>query len=734
MRAWLLWVRAGGKYNPPILLRMDGRHDSKSVFVGAWNLSRWPPMPFCVGYISHLYASDSAGSTASYWGESMRKLLKRTAGCVLCLLTCSAFGETVSFADLARHMQYSQVKISDDGHYLAATSVVNGKPLLALINLATLKGAVIQPREGNQVADFWWANDHRVIYTEGTKVSGFDRPFSTGEIFGVNADGTGAGLLFGYRAGSGDRSATHIQHRESERASGKLIATLRDDENHVLIGVEPWDTGADGAFTDVYKMDVRDGNKYKVTTSPVRNGSFVVDHHGVVRFAMGVDSHDYPQVFYREGDSKPWTLLFQGDSDHNTPYPMAFARDDSHVYMSCPQADKVSALCPWDVATQTVQATVWSSADAEMTGLVHSLDREDVVGVYSMPTTPTAEAIVAGADTIKAIGALSRALPGESVRIVSSTRDGSKAVALASSDMDPGTFYLWDVASGKAAPLLQRASWIKPSEMAAMQPVEFKARDGLKLHGYLSMPPGKEQAKHLPLVVYVHGGPFGIRDEWRYDPMVQMLATRGYAVLQVNYRGSGGYGDDFLHAGYRQWGSKMQDDVTDATHWAVDQGIASRGHICIFGGSYGGYAALEGAVKEPDLYRCSIGYVGVYDLSMMYTDGDISDRTSGKSYLHTTLGTDPAELAAHSPVNQLDKLKANVMLIVGGEDVRVPPKQGQNLHFALQSRGIAHEWLYKAGEGHGFYDEANNVELFQRVTQFLDRNIGQSAGGGAGSP
>ncbi|WP_430388483.1 alpha/beta hydrolase family protein [Dyella sp. 20L07] len=661
----------------------------------------------------------------------------RAAACALCVLAspflaATAWAASVSHADLARHMQYGEVKISPDGRYLAATTVVKGKPMLALIDLKTEKGAMITPREGNQVADFWWANNHRVLYTEGTKVSGWDRPFSTGEIFGVNGDGSGADLLFGYRAG-GTSGASHIQHRESERASATFITALRNDENHVLIGVDSWDSGADGAFTVAYLMDVRDGTKHPVATAPVRNAIFVVDNHGVIRFAMGMDSHAYPQVFYREGDGKSWNLLFQGDAEHAISWPLTFSRDDSKVYMTCHVPGKTGGLCPWDVTKQAMEAPVWSSATVGMTGLVGSLDDLDVVGVYSMPGTPTAEAIVSGSDTMKAIAALSQGLPGESVRIVSSTWDGSKAIALASSDMDPGTFYLWDTATGKAKLLLQRAGWIKPNQMAAMQPVEFKARDGLTVHGYLSMPPGREQAKHLPLVMYIHGGPFGIRDDWQFDPYVQMLATHGYAVLQVNYRGSGGYGLAFERAGYRQWGGTMQDDVTDATHWAIDQGITTPGHVCIFGGSYGGYAALEGVVKEPDLYRCAIGYVGVYDLSKMYTDGDISDRTMGRNFLHMTLGTDPSELAARSPINQLDRLKAQVMLIVGGQDQRVPPLHGQNLHAALEKRGIAHEWLYKSNEGHGFYDEANTTELFDRVTQFLDRNIGESTGPATGS-
>lgn len=668
----------------------------------------------------------------------MRKLFGRAAGCVLGLLTCSVFAGGVPFADLARHAQYSQVKISGDGRYLAATAVVDNKPLLALVDLTTQKGVMIHPRQGNRVKDFWWANDHRVIYSEATQVSGYEIPMDFGEIFGVNADGSGAEILFGYRAGGESRSATHIQRAESDRGWGEMVTPLRDDENHVLIAVTPPDSGAAGAFKDIYKMDVRDGTKYKVTTVPVRTArgqtSFITDHKGQLRFAMGVDEHDYEQVFYRESDGKPWTLLVQGDSTGVRLRPVAFNRDDSQVYMKCATQGKVAALCPWDVAKQSMQAPVWSSASTDLTGLVHSLDGQDIVGVYSMPATPTVEAISPDADAIKAISALSHALPGESVRIVSSTRDGSKAVALASSDMDPGTFYLWDAATGKATVLLQRMSWIKPSQMAAKQPIEFNARDGLTLHGYLSTPPGMEQAKHMPLVVYVHGGPFGVRDEWEFDPDVQMLATHGYAVLQVNYRGSSGYGRPFELAGHRQWGEKMQDDITDATHWAIDQGIAIPGRICIFGGSYGGYAALEGAVKEPDLYRCAIGHSGIYDLPKWFTESDISDRSAGKSYLRNEIGSDPAELAAHSPINQLDKLKASVMLIAGGEDRRVPPEQAQSLHAALQSRGIAHEWLYKSNEMHGFVNEDNNTDMFERVTQFLDRNIGQGAGSAAGSP
>lgn len=200
----------------------------------------------------------------------------------------------------------------------------------------------------------------------------------------------------------------------------------------------------------------------------------------------------------------------------------------------------------------------------------------------------------------------------------------------------------------------------------------------------------------------------------------------------MNYRGSAGYGYAFEKAGYREWGGKMQDDVTDATRWAISQGIADPQRICIYGGSYGGYAALEGAVKEPDLYKCAIGYVGVYDLRLMYSGAsDAMQNIYGRDYLKRVLGTDETVLAQYSPIFQLNRLKAKVMLIVGGRDTRVPEVQGKNLHMALLERHVPHEWLYKPDEWHGFYDESNIAELFQKVDAFLDSTIGSGASGSA---
>ena len=262
--------------------------------------------------------------------------------------------------------------------------------------------------------------------------------------------------------------------------------------------------------------------------------------------------------------------------------------------------------------------------------------------------------------------------------------------------------------------------------MAEMRPVTLKARDGLPLHGYLTVPKGSD-GKGLPLVVMPHGGPYGIADVWGFDAQVQMLAAAGYGVLQVNFRGSAFRGRDFAAAGARQWGRAMQDDITDATRWAVQQGIADAERICIFGGSYGGYAALMGVAREPTLYQCAVGYIGVYDLPLMYGQGDVRDERTGMAFLRDWVGARDG-LASVSPVHLADRIQVPVFLAAGGEDERAPIEHSRRMERALRQAGVPVETLYYDTEGHGFYVDAHRVEFNERLLAFLSRHIGAGAG------
>ena len=638
------------------------------------------------------------------------------AALAMLLIHGAVCAQTVSYADLAKHLEHGTVKVSPDGAYVATTNVVKGQAVLALIRVADKMESTVRPRDGNDVVNYWWASSGRVLYTVGIHDSQFDMPYSLGELFAVDADGGNPKMLYGYRMAN---------TAAPERGWASYIGGIANDAEHVLVGVTPWEKQYPHNLLPVaYRMDVRTGRKVAVTVAPVEDATFVADHQGRIRFAYAEDADEQMRVYMLQDDRKSWRFLPRISAQRAVP--LVFNADDRVAYFDCPQPSGASAICTWDPATHGL-TPIWSNSKVQADGMLQGLARDSIIGISYVDGRPAVALLDNQSPDAKALLLLMNQFPGQTVRFVSGTQNGHLSVVLVEADTDPGTFYLFEPSAHKLTLLLSHAPWINPGKMASKRPFELTARDGLKLQGYMSFPPGHERDKNLPLVVLVHGGPYGASDDWDYDPLVQALATRGYLVLQVNFRGSGGRGRAFEHAGWLEWGGKMQGDVTDATRWAVTQGVADPQRICILGASYGGYAALEGAVKEPDLYKCAIGYAGVYDLQLMFKRGDIPQSKAGKNYLKNVLGTDMNLLAQRSPVNQLDSLNAKVMLVVGGADTRVPPVHSLELRKALRKHHMDPVWLFKPQERHGFRAEADNVELYTKLVQFIAANIGPGA-------
>lgn len=640
----------------------------------------------------------------------------------------------IPLENFAKHAQYNEVKISPSGEYLAVTAVVGDRTVLGLIRLADMQGKNLNAREGSQISEFYWASLDRVIYTIGERVGGYDRPIANGELYAVKGDGTDAAILFGYRAGKVNFTASHIKQAEPEYALGSFIAPLREQPNFALISSYPLNGPGHsdsfiGAFPEAYKIDLRSGSKTLLTTSPLRRADFLADHAGVIRFAYGRDNDQMRKVFYRASANAEWEQVWDEGKDGEGLLPIMFDRGNENVYVNCGRGG-LGGICRWDTKTRKL-ATLWTAKDSSEAVLLATFDGQDAFAIRTNQGRPSFVLLDKSAPEASLLVTLMKQFPGESVAFTSASLDGKKVVVWVYADADPGAYYLYEADKKKVSKLFDRQPGFRPEQLASMEPFVLKARDGLDLHGFLTRPLGKESEKKLPTVVLVHGGPYGIYDEWGFDNEVQMLASRGYAVLQVNYRGSGGYGLAFEKAGYREWGGKMQDDVTDATRWAIAQGVADPKRICIVGGSYGGYAALEGAVKEPDLYQCAIGDAGIYDLRLMHSRGDTTQSSKGVNFQKLVLGEDEADLWNRSPIAHLDALKAKVMLVVGGEDKRVPPIHGNNLHNELLKRGVAHEWIYESNEGHGFYSEAHTRALYEKMLAFLDRSIGTGATTGA---
>jgi dipeptidyl aminopeptidase/acylaminoacyl peptidase len=293
-----------------------------------------------------------------------------------------------------------------------------------------------------------------------------------------------------------------------------------------------------------------------------------------------------------------------------------------------------------------------------------------------------------------------------------------------SDEHGPGKYYLYNEYDGKIRFLLDPMPELDRSKFPDTHAVHFKARDGMEIVGYLTVPKQAKEVKNLPLIIHPHGGPYGPRDVWGYNPEVAAMANAGYAVLQVNYRGSGGYGRKFTYDWYGRWGLEMQEDLEDATYWAIKAGVADPNRICIYGASYGGYAALMGVVKTPDLYKCSIGYVGVYDLTTFMKYGDVSRSSSGRRYLAEALGTDQADRDRRSPTPNVDKIKVPIFLVEGMQDDRVFPKHYLDMKKALKERGHRFETLEIQRAAHGARDPASVLEISCRMIDFFDRHIG----------
>jgi dipeptidyl aminopeptidase/acylaminoacyl peptidase len=295
------------------------------------------------------------------------------------------------------------------------------------------------------------------------------------------------------------------------------------------------------------------------------------------------------------------------------------------------------------------------------------------------------------------------------------TKDEKTLMFFVYSDRHPGAYYLFDRTTNKPTLLFETMSWIDPAKMSPMTPIEFKNRGGETIHGFLTTPVGRSGP--LPLVVVPHGGPFYVSDSWGYDGDVQFLASLGYAVLQVNYRGSSARGEDFQTSGYRQWGTGIQDDIADGVKYVINQKLADPAKVCIFGVSFGGYAAMMNPIRNPGMYKCAIGYAGVYDLVKMSGYDDSSKQS--RSFLTRTMGRDEAELRDQSPITQIEKLDVPMLLIHGKSDTTAPFNQYNAAVAALSHAGKVYESLVKPNEGHGFYKEANRAEAYSRIREFL---------------
>lgn len=651
----------------------------------------------------------------------------RTIFAVLLAASASAVADPLPIEYFTKDDDFGLIKISPDGEYLAATVRDGERSAVVFLNIesAEFTGGV-RARNGDEITDFDWISDTRVVYYYGERYMGREYVSRTGEIFAVDRDGKRDVILYGYRA-SNQRAGSRLGLRESTNASGELLSVLENDDDKILILERPYTVRGRTVYLDadsaarIALLDVYSGDKDIRGVVPLKLAKVIVDADEQVRFALGYDSESDFAVIWKPDVDAEWMQFKLPGFVEDTVIPRRFTTDGNGVFFTGVKAgESLDALYRLDLATRTVNR-LYQHAYAEIGTVVTNLTETSVIGVRVHSERPEYHWIDAEDPAARLYRMLQGAFPRKAIEITSVTEDGKLAVVFAHSDVNPGDFYLFDVDERHATYLRAARSWVDPRQMRPKEPVSFAARDGLKINGYLTRP--RDGDGPFPLVVLPHGGPHGIRDHWDFDWEVQLLANRGYAVLQVNYRGSGGYGLDFQQAGYGEWGAAMQDDLTDATNWAIEQRITEDDSICIYGASYGGYAALMGAVREPGLYRCAIGHAGVYDLELMFEAGDTRLWRIGRAFLERYLGEDPELLRERSPAYHAERIQAPVMLIHGRDDWRADFEHAERMREALEDAGKRVEWLELRGEGHGIYNEETRGEVYGQLLAFLERYL-----------
>ena len=654
----------------------------------------------------------------------MKKILVVLAAVGLGLTTNTLFADLIPAEQMFGNSLVRTMKISPDGEHVALTFEEDTEVKLTVMNLDTREfTSTFAFGENMHVLNFWWASDSRLVMGVGEVTGNLDNLGRSTALYAANLDGSVREQIF-----------------VTVRSRVQVLHTLPDDENHILVARYHY---ADQGVPKGNLLNIFDGTLRYLDDQPVdpEMRGLVADNDGELRGALAVkigDSLDDIEFRIYAKAGEKWEML---DLPSARPRPvmnfLGFSADNQQMYFvsnhDMPSGDRMGVF-RYDFDSREIDL----------------LYRHDIVDSAGLLRTPGSKVLGAYAsfgpadyslfdDQVEALPeeasmlvGLLNAFPQDNVYITSVTRDSKKSIVAVTGDRNPGEYYLFDSGEMQLQFLAASRPELDKSQLVAMETVRIEARDGLMLNAFLTRPRGEK--KDLPLILNVHGGPFGVADEWGFNPEAQFFAQRGYATLQVNFRGSGNRGQDFERAGWREWGGKMQDDLTDATRWAIEQGIADPERICIYGGSYGGYATLMGVVKEPDLYQCGVGYVGVYDLAW-FREGDGSDfsrrtdrdgRENFERFMSSAVGESPEAVKAGSPVEHVDRIEAALFIVHGAADVRVPVGHAHRLRDALDAAGMDYEWMIKEKEGHGFYDVANRVDLYESMLAFFREHIGEA--------
>ena len=627
-----------------------------------------------------------------------------------------------------------QVRLSPKGRYVAMLTGAPGRrDVLAVVDLAAGSIKMVAGYKDFDVLRFEWVNDDRLMYSVGDSRIGAGAQYQASGLFAVNRDGANPRQLAG-------RHAEEFMVAQGGRLNQTMLPWHTfmtgqrgpQDSDYAYVESYDYDPGTGELLTvDLLRLNTVTGQA-RAVPRPSHVKDWLLDNAGEPRIALSAEG-ETTTVHYRDPATAQWRRLASFHSYTGAAgafIPVGFD-GDGRLYVEANAGKDTSALYHYDLKTGQLAAEPLLVAKGyDFDGALVSR-RGKLLGarlhtdaVSDVWFDPAMQALQQKVDAL---------LPGM-VNLITPPANAEPLWVLINSysDVRPSTYVLYNTQTGELNRIGEAFPGIDAARMGRQQPVRYTARDGRGIPGLLTLPPGG--GKNLPLVVLVHGGPYMRGSSWGWNPESQFLASRGYAVLEPEFRGSQGYGQAHYRAGWKQWGMAMQDDIADGARWAVAQGHADPKRICIAGASYGGYATLMGLAKDGDLYRCGISWAGVTDIDLLYGGqwsfaDDLPDdyKKYGMPELIGDRVKDAAQLTATSPIRQAARITQPLLLAHGAVDRRVTISHGTRFRDALKRTNQQVEWIEYAEEGHGWRAPATRVDFWGRVEKFLDRHIGRDA-------
>lgn len=605
----------------------------------------------------------------------------------------------IPLEDFFRNSERTGYQLSPDGSYISYMAPYKDRlnVFVRRVDESDEHAIRITNETERSVAGYMWADNQRLLYMKDTAG---DENY---QLYGVHRDG------------SDDRAYTAF---DGVRTS--LIDDLEEQQGVVMIGMNK----RNPEVFDPYRLNIETGELTLLAENPGNIQGWMTDHDGRLRVATAIVDGVNTQILYRDTEDEPFRPVLTTNFRDVVSF-MEFTPDNKEVYAATNLHRDKTILVRMNPATCEELEVLYENERYDIASISYSRKRKKLLSVYCTGhKEPVRHYFDAEEEQLRQ--RIKAHFPNQRYGIADTDKAEENYLIYVGGDRTRGSYWHYNALTDEAKKIAELAPWIKSDEMNAMHPVCYTTRDGLQIEAYLTLPDGltPDTAKQLPVVVNPHGGPWA-RDCWGYSSEVQFLSNRGYAVFQMNFRGSTGYGRHFLEASYKQWGLKMQDDITDGVKWLIEQGIANPNRIAIYGGSYGGYATLAGLTFTPDLYACGIDYVGVSNLfTFMQTIPPYWRPMLEMMYEQVGHPEhDADQLAATSPALHADKIKVPLFVAQGANDPRVNKAESDQMVEALRQRGVVVEYMVKDNEGHGFHNQENRFDFYRAMERFLKAHL-----------